>query len=64
MITKSFAKALNGDLLTTAFRNSDGKTAVIVMHSTEHDQPFKLWLQSKVTPTSSPAYSIMTLVLE
>jgi glucosylceramidase len=51
------------DLLTTAFINKDGRIAVIVMNSSETEQPFFLWLGGKAAETSSPPHSIMTLVI-
>jgi glucosylceramidase len=51
------------NLLTTAFLNKDGKIAVIVMNSTDMDQPFYLWLDGKAAKSDSPAHSIMTFVL-
>jgi glucosylceramidase len=51
------------NLLTTAFLNKDGKIAVIVMNSTELDQPFYLWLDGMAAKSDSPAHSIMTFVL-
>ncbi len=50
------------NLLTTAFLNTDGRIAVIVMNPTDHDQPFGLWTENKAAKTDSPAHSIMTLV--
>jgi glucosylceramidase len=51
------------DLLTTAFLNTDGGIAVIVMNPSDTEQPFYLWRGGKAAQTSSPAHSIMTLVL-
>ena len=51
------------DLLTTAFLNPDGTIAVIVMNPSDTEQPFYLWIEGKAAPTSSPAHSIMTLVI-
>ncbi len=51
------------DLLTTAFINKDGRVAVIVMNSSETEQPFYLWIGGKAAQTSSPPHSIMTLVI-
>jgi len=49
-------------LQTTAFRNRDGSTAVVVMNETEQAQPFWLWMNGQAAKTESPAHSIMTLV--
>jgi glucosylceramidase len=51
-------------LLTTAFRNEDGKIAVIVMNPSDGDEPFYLWMDGKAAQTSSLAHSIITLVVE
>jgi glucosylceramidase len=51
------------DLLTTAFLNKDGTLAVIVMNDSEQAQPFCLWLGGKAASATSPAHSIITLVI-
>ena len=50
------------NLLTTAFVNPDGKTAVVLMNTSERAQPFYLWLNGKAAETRSPAHSIETFV--
>ncbi|MDB6066490.1 MAG: glycosyl hydrolase [Pedosphaera sp.] len=50
-------------LQTTAFLNKDGKLAVVVMNTSDKEEPFYLWLEGKAAKTTSPAHSIMTLVL-
>jgi glucosylceramidase len=50
-------------LQTTAFLNQDGKIAVVVMNTSDKEEPFYLWLEGKAAKTRSPAHSIMTLVL-
>ena len=50
-------------LLTTAFLNPDGKIAVIVLNLTDEAQPFNLWVNGKSAKSTSPAHSIITLVL-
>jgi len=57
------SSSTDDDLLTTAFLNKDGKIAVIVMNPSEKEQPFYLSLDGKAAQTSSPAHSIMTLVI-
>jgi glucosylceramidase len=49
-------------LLATAFRNADGRLAVVVMNKTEKAIPFDLWLEGRSAKTTSPARSIVTLV--
>jgi glucosylceramidase len=50
-------------LLTTAFRNPDGTVAVVVLNLTGQEQPFFLWENGNGAGTTSPAHSIMTLVV-
>jgi glucosylceramidase len=50
-------------LLTTAFLNTDGKIAVVILNLSSQAQAFNLWLGGKATRTSSPAHSIITLVI-
>ncbi len=52
------------DLIATAFLNTDGRTAVVVMNQTEKDIPFHTWIDNKIVKSTSPAHSIITLVLE
>lgn len=50
-------------LETTAFRNTDGSIAVVVLNTTDQDQPFSLKLDSGGAAALSPAHSIVTLVV-
>lgn len=50
-------------LQATAFLNTDGKVAVVVMNSTEKEQPFQLWMKGQAAQTTSPAHSILTMVV-
>ncbi|QNH63339.1 glycoside hydrolase family 30 protein [Hymenobacter sediminicola] len=50
-------------LQTTAFLNTDGKVAVVVMNSTEKEQPFQLWMKGQAAQTISRPHSIMTIVV-
>jgi len=50
-------------LLTTAFLNTDGKIAVVILNLSDQAQPFNLWLGGKGTRTNSPAHSIITMVI-
>jgi len=56
------SSAMTDNLLTTAFRNPDGSIVVVVMNSTDKEQPFFLWCEGKAAKASSPAHSIQTLV--
>jgi len=53
----------NRDLLeTTAFRNTDGKTVVVVMNRSEQKLSYLLWMQGKAAMLESLPHSIQTLV--
>jgi len=56
------SSAMTDDLLTTAFRNNDGSIVVVVMNSTDKEQPFFLWCHGQAAKANSPAHSIQTLV--
>jgi len=61
---RRIATASSRDVLqTTAFLNTDGKVAVVVMNSTDKEQPFQLWLKGQAAQTTSAPHSIMTLVV-
>ena len=62
---KRIISSSNRDWLqTTAFRNPDGKLAVVVMNSGDKPQEFQLWIKGQGAPTSSPAHSIITYVID
>lgn len=50
-------------LMTTAFLNTDGTIAVVVMNETTLKRPFMLSLRERVAATSIPAHSIITVVI-
>jgi len=53
----------NRDLLeTTAFQNTDGKIAVIVMNKSDEKLPYILWLNGKAVKTESLPHSMVTMV--
>lgn len=56
------SSASRSPLLTTAFKNEDGKIAVVVMNTGDKEMPFHLWLGGKAAPVRSLPHSIMTLV--
>jgi glucosylceramidase len=57
------ASTSNDDtLLATAFKNRDGRLAVVVMNKSEKTVPFQLWIEGRTARTTSPARSIVTLV--
>jgi glucosylceramidase len=49
-------------LLTTAFKNEDGKVVVIVMNQSGIKTPFNLWINGKAAACDAPAHSISTLI--
>ena len=51
------------NLMTTAFVNPDGTQAVVVLNTGETEQPFYLWEKGMAAGTTSPAHSIMTLIV-
>ena len=51
-------------LQTTAFLNPDGKIAVVVFNPNDQAMAFNLRLGGKAAKTSSPAHSIVTLVVD
>jgi len=50
-------------LLTTAFKNPDGKVVVIVMNQGEIHTPYLLWINGKATELTALPHSIATLIL-
>ncbi len=53
-----------GQLLTTAFKNTDGKIAVIVMNQSDVKIPYRLWIAGQAAEVVSLPHSIQTLVVE
>ncbi len=51
------------DLLATAFLNPDSTIAVVVMNQRDRARQLRAWIDGKAAVTTSPAHSIMTLVL-
>jgi glucosylceramidase len=51
------------DLLATAFLNENGTIAVVVMNQSDRDVTFHTWIENRAVKTTSPAHSIVTLVL-
>ncbi len=50
-------------LQTTAFQNTDGSIAVVVMNSTDKNIPYHLWMNGRAADTESLPHSIATLVM-
>jgi len=55
------ASSSRDQLKTTAFINTDGSIAVIVLNLTDQAQPYRLWINGKAAATTSLPHSIMTL---
>ncbi|WP_259069952.1 glycoside hydrolase family 30 protein [Mucilaginibacter sp. X4EP1] len=58
------SSASRNNLLTTAYQNTDGKIAVVVMNQTDADIAYYLWIKGKAAKTTSPAHSIATMIIE
>lgn len=54
--------ASRSQLLTTAFRNEDGKTVVIVMNQGSAKFPYYLWVNGKAAEINALPHSINTLI--
>lgn len=54
--------ASRSQLLTTAFRNEDGKTVVVVMNQGSAKFPYYLWINGKAAQITALPHSINTLV--
>ena len=50
-------------LLATAFLNEDGTIAMVVMNPSDRDVTFYTWIENRGVKTTSPAHSIVTLVM-
>ena len=50
-------------LLTTAFKNADGKIAVVVMNQSDKKIPYYLWIKNKSVQVNALPHSIATLTL-
>jgi glucosylceramidase len=53
-----------GQLLTTAFLNTDGTIAVVVMNQSNEKIPYRLWIEGKTAEVTSLPHSIQTLIVE
>ena len=51
-------------LITTAYRNPDGKIAVVVMNKTDEKIDYSLWIKGMAAKTTSAPHSIATLIVE
>lgn len=53
-----------GQLLSTAFLNTDGKIAVVVMNQSNDKIPYRIWIKGMAAETTSLPHSIQTVVIE
>lgn len=51
-------------LLTTAYKNPDGKLVVVIMNKTDRAIPYYLWIDGKAAKAESLAHSISTLIID
>lgn len=58
------SSASRGQLITTAFLNTDGKIAVVVMNQSDVKIPYRLWMSGQAAEVVSLPHSIQTLVIE
>lgn len=56
------ASPSRSQLLSTAFKNKDGKTVTIVMNQSDKDTPYFVWVNGKAAELNSPAHSIQTII--
>lgn len=62
---KRIASSASRDkLLTTAYRNPDGKIAVVVMNKNDEKIDYLLWIKGKAAKVTSAPHSIATLMVE
>jgi glucosylceramidase len=66
---KPGAKRINASsnrsgLLTTAFKNTDGSIAVVVMNGSDQKMDYQLYVKGKEAKTTSLPHSITTLVFQ
>ncbi len=57
------ASPSRSQLISTAFQNTDGKIAVVVMNRSEKEIPYFLWIDGQAAETKSLPHSIQTLVI-
>jgi glucosylceramidase len=50
--------------MTTAYRNPDGKIAVVVMNKTDEKIDYYLWIKGQAAKATSAPHSIATLIVE
>lgn len=58
------ASSSRAQLQTTAFKNTDGSIAVVVMNTTNEKLPYHVWLAGKAAANESMPHSIVTLIIK
>jgi len=58
------ASSNRSGLLTTAFKNTDGSIAVVVMNETDKETDYQLYMKGKTAQAASLPHSITTLVFK
>jgi glucosylceramidase len=53
-----------GQLISTAFLNTDGSVAVVVMNQSNDKIPYRIWIKGQAAETTSLPHSIQTLVIK
>ncbi|NNV55336.1 glycoside hydrolase family 30 protein [Limnovirga soli] len=53
-----------GQLLTTAFKNTDGSLAVVIMNQSNDKIPYNVWIEGKAVAVTSLPHSIQTVVIQ
>ena len=58
------AAPTHDDLETTAFLNTDGRIALVVLNRTDNDIPFAIKHNNEAAETRSLSHSILTFIIE
>lgn len=62
---KRIISSSNRDKLqTTAFKNTDGSIALVVMNTTSEKIAYKVWMKGMAAPTTALPHSITTIIIE
>jgi glucosylceramidase len=62
---KRIISSSNRDKLqTTAFRNTNGSIALVVMNTTDEKIAYKVWMKGQAAPTTALPHSISTIIIE
>lgn len=62
---KRIISSSNRDKLqTTAFKNTDGSIALVVMNTTDEKIAYKVWMKGQAAATTALPHSIVTIIIE